>query len=298
MHPVVWIWKHACPWPCREGPRLPSPGVSQRPETRNQKPETTENYRRNARFSKGAGQGYRHVLRRYQRGGPTIWAAGAEFHPGKRKGSFDRISHPSGSPQQPAGPSRPTVYEAQPGAAQALALCRACSARNSRKGKRGERVAQLAQIGISLLATPTLWETTAAADWHGGCQRYPLRGRMAVVLWASWPPARHRRGPRCQVPRQTATVPCPLQLNPTFSSSTPNSAATCHCLPPPCHPSSAPIWHLLFFPSALFLCFHPPYPTLPPSRSLLDSGCRVPPFRQLLPPPCCFLLSPLPIILL
>lgn len=131
-----------------------------------------------------------------------------ESHPGcqgKRKGSFDRISHPSGSPREPAAARRPIPTqpspESQTGAVQALPPCRrggavpCCSARNSRKEKTRREGCTTGPDWHSLLAAPTLWETTAAADWHGGCQRYPLRGRMAAravgSLWCSGHDAPH-----------------------------------------------------------------------------------------------------------
>jgi hypothetical protein len=52
--------------------------------------------------------------------------------------------------------------------------------RQSRENKM-RRGLQVAQVG----PPPTLWETTAAADWPRVCLRYPLRGRMADVLGAA-----------------------------------------------------------------------------------------------------------------
>ncbi len=58
------IWKRACPWPCREDPRLPSPSIvteasDQRPETRNHGELSQERA-----IQQGAGQGSGNVMRR------------------------------------------------------------------------------------------------------------------------------------------------------------------------------------------------------------------------------------------
>lgn len=102
--------------------------------------------------------------------------------------------------------------------------------------------------------TPTLWETTAAADWRGAAVRYPLRGRMARVLGAA-PLQGTKRDLavryRVRRPRFPARA-----IKTDFSSSTSIRLAPGPNLSPP-------------FPLPLFFS--------PPAASLAGLCCRVPP---------------------